>query len=218
MARKRKDPEIKRNQFITVAKKLFFTQGYDNTPMQDILKAVGGDSPLSPSVFYYYFKSKEELLEATINDYMNDYTCELIKVIETDNISYSERMNQLLTIVKRAVGDFTKVDTYFNVANTQSQYFNYIIDTSVLKAIRVPLEKLIGRAIESGIIKKTTLLEKVGTKMVTQMLLSAIVPIFHQGREADGQHHSEKYLNIIPLLFIEFLGLPKDMFDVDNQT
>jgi AcrR family transcriptional regulator len=215
MARKRKDPEIKRNEFISVAKRLFFTQGYDNTSMQDILKAVGGDSPMSPSVFYYYFQSKEELLEATINDYMNDYTCDLIKVIETENISYPEKMKQSLFIIKKAVDDFTRVDTYFNAANTRSQYFNWIVDMNVLKAIENPIEKMIENALESGIIEKTPLFEKTGTKIIVQMLLNAIVPIFHQGREADGQHHSEKYLNIIPLLFTELLGFPKVMFDVE---
>ncbi|MEN6460613.1 MAG: TetR/AcrR family transcriptional regulator [Syntrophomonas sp.] len=215
MARKKKDPEIKRNEFIAVAKKLFFAQGYENTSMQDILKAVGGDSPLSPSVFYYYFRSKEELLEATINDYMNDYTCDLIKVIEIDNISYPEKMKQSLAIIKRAVDDFTKVDTYFDAANIQSQYFNWIIDMNVLNIIRVPLEKLVEEALENGIIKKTPLFEKVGTKMIIQMLLNAILPIFHQGRGEDGQHHSEKYIDIIPLLFTEFLGFPKVMFDVE---
>jgi len=216
MARRREDPEIKRNVFIAAAKKLFFTQGYDNTSMQDILKAVGGGSSLSPSVFYYYFRSKEALLEAMINDYMNDYTHDLLKVIEADEINYPEKMKQSLSIIKRAVGDFTKVDTYFNAANTQSQYFNWVIDMNVLKAIGVPLEKMIEQALESGIIKKTLLYEKVSTKMIVQMLLNAIVPIFHQGRESDGQHHSEKYLDVISLLFVEFLGFPKDMFDQND--
>jgi AcrR family transcriptional regulator len=215
MARKRKDPDIKRNEFIIVAKRLFFTQGYDNTSMQDILREIGGASPMSPSVFYYYFKSKDDLLEATIIDYMNDYTCELIKVIKADDINYQDKMKQALFVIKKAVDDFTRIDTYFNADNTRSQYFNWIIDRNGLNAISGPLEELIEGALERGMIKKTQLLERAGTKITVQMILIAIVPIFHQGREADGQHHSEKYLHIIPLLFAELLGFSEVMFDAE---
>ncbi|MEP2783560.1 MAG: TetR/AcrR family transcriptional regulator [Pseudoruegeria sp.] len=51
-------PEDRRNQLLDVAQYLFFTKGYDDTTMADILAAAG----ISKGGFYHHFKSKDELL------------------------------------------------------------------------------------------------------------------------------------------------------------
>lgn len=51
-------PEDRRNQVLDVAQYLFFTKGYDDTTMADILAAAG----ISKGGFYHHFKSKDELL------------------------------------------------------------------------------------------------------------------------------------------------------------
>ena len=45
-----------------VAEKLFVAEGYERASVNDIIKAVG----LSKGAFYYYFKSKEEVLDEII--------------------------------------------------------------------------------------------------------------------------------------------------------
>jgi len=82
MARPKKDPNIKRKEFIDQAAVLFFEKGYNDTSIQDILYAVGKDGALSPSVFYYYFKSKDEIFEAVVQDYMNQYIGQIMEVLE----------------------------------------------------------------------------------------------------------------------------------------
>jgi AcrR family transcriptional regulator len=55
-----KDYEERRNEILNAAEKLFFSQGYEATPVESIIAAVN----VSKGTFYYYFKSKEELLDA----------------------------------------------------------------------------------------------------------------------------------------------------------
>lgn len=52
----------KRNEILDAAGKLFSTKGYDKCTVNDILGAVG----IAKGTFYYYFNSKEEVLDAII--------------------------------------------------------------------------------------------------------------------------------------------------------
>ena len=62
MGRKAMDPEIRRQQFIKAAEELFRTKGYDKVTMSEIADKVG----VSHGAYFYYYKSKEELMRAVI--------------------------------------------------------------------------------------------------------------------------------------------------------
>ncbi|MGM0123760.1 hypothetical protein IGI37_001134 [Enterococcus sp. AZ194] len=57
-----KDFDIKRNEILDCAEKLFTTRGYELTTVNAILKEVG----IAKGTFYYYFDSKEEVMDASI--------------------------------------------------------------------------------------------------------------------------------------------------------
>ena len=54
-----KDYDVRKNEILDMAQKLFFEMGYEQTSVSNIIDAVG----VAKGTFYYYFKSKEELLE-----------------------------------------------------------------------------------------------------------------------------------------------------------
>jgi AcrR family transcriptional regulator len=57
-----KEYNERRNEILDAASRLFTTKGYDKCTVNDILCAVG----IAKGTFYYYFKSKEEVLDAII--------------------------------------------------------------------------------------------------------------------------------------------------------
>ena len=59
MARKAVLEGGKREEIITAAEQLFFTEGFEKTSVRMILEKVGGEV----GMFYHYFKSKEELFD-----------------------------------------------------------------------------------------------------------------------------------------------------------
>jgi len=63
MVRTVKDPETRRAEIITAARRLFGLREYEKTTMQDVIDELG----IAKGTIYYYFKSKEELLDAVIN-------------------------------------------------------------------------------------------------------------------------------------------------------
>ena len=57
-----KDGEERKKEILMIARKLFVEKGYDQTSINDILKII----EIAKGTFYYYFTSKEELLEEII--------------------------------------------------------------------------------------------------------------------------------------------------------
>lgn len=55
-----KHPAVRRAELMATAQTLFFEQGYDATSVEQIISRAG----LSKGAFYYYFSSKEAMLEA----------------------------------------------------------------------------------------------------------------------------------------------------------
>lgn len=60
--RRNKEPEVRKSELLDAAQKLFVEKGYAKTTVTDILNVYG----LSKGIFYYYFKSKEEVMDAII--------------------------------------------------------------------------------------------------------------------------------------------------------
>ena len=98
MPRPKKDPVIRQNEFLDAAKELFFSKGYDETSIRDILDAVGEKS-VSPSVFYYYFSSKEDIYHGVMERYIEEYMAELdacLHDITMNNIE--DRISGMMTV------------------------------------------------------------------------------------------------------------------------
>ncbi|NMC11320.1 MAG: TetR/AcrR family transcriptional regulator [Chloroflexi bacterium] len=68
MARIVKKPEERRREIIESARRLFQTKEYDNTTMQDVIDEL----KIAKGTIYYYFKSKEELLEAVVETMVDE--------------------------------------------------------------------------------------------------------------------------------------------------
>jgi len=62
MKRVVKNPADRKAEIIEAAKRLFLTQEYEKTTLQDVMNYVG----VAKGTIYHYFDSKEELLEAVI--------------------------------------------------------------------------------------------------------------------------------------------------------
>jgi len=58
-----KEPEERKKEILNAAEKLFADKGYEAATVNDILDAV----KIAKGTFYYYFKSKEDVLDALID-------------------------------------------------------------------------------------------------------------------------------------------------------
>ena len=88
-----KTKEERRNEIIETAGKLFEEKGYEQTQVQDIVNKIG----VAKGLFYYYFKSKDEVMEELADRYADAIIDAVNKLIYKD-ISTFDKINRIFQI------------------------------------------------------------------------------------------------------------------------
>jgi AcrR family transcriptional regulator len=99
MARPPKDPQIRINEILDAAEPLFYSNGYHETAISDIVKKLG----VAQGTVYYYFKSKEEILEALIKREISKLLLEVEPLAYSDNIAAPLKFNLVINAIFRAI-------------------------------------------------------------------------------------------------------------------
>ena len=88
-----KTKEERRNEIIETAGKLFEEKGYEQTQVQDIVNEIG----VAKGLFYYYFKSKDEVMEELADRYADAIIDSVNKLIDKD-ITTFDKINRIFQI------------------------------------------------------------------------------------------------------------------------
>lgn len=91
MVRTVKKPEERRQEIIAAAVELFNTKGYEKTTMQNVMDALG----IAKGTIYHYFKSKEDLLEAVIEQSVEEYLAVMQTVLDESTGNALDKMRLL---------------------------------------------------------------------------------------------------------------------------
>ena len=83
----------RRNEIIETAGKLFEEKGYEQTQVQDIVNEIG----VAKGLFYYYFKSKDEVMEELADRYADAIIDAVNKLIDKD-IATFDKINRIFQI------------------------------------------------------------------------------------------------------------------------
>jgi len=94
LARITKDPETRKAELIDTAEELFRTRGYHQTSVSDIVKNIG----VAQGTFYYYFETKEDVLEAIISRIVISILNELEELVENQAVSAKEKICQMVQL------------------------------------------------------------------------------------------------------------------------
>ncbi|MBR5288255.1 MAG: TetR/AcrR family transcriptional regulator [Clostridia bacterium] len=86
-----KKGDARRGELLAAAERLFYTKGYEQTSVQDILDEIG----FSKGGFYHHFDSKLSVLEA-ICDLRAQESCERAKQIVAQEADAAQKLNALL--------------------------------------------------------------------------------------------------------------------------
>ena len=100
-----KDSEERKNEFIDVAEKLFKENGIVDTTVNSIVK----DMNVAKGLFYYYFKSKDDVIDA-ISEKYNEVFNEMMQE-EMNQPTYEERLHQFIA---NSVHSFRALDKDLN--------------------------------------------------------------------------------------------------------
>ena len=98
-----KDPEERKQELINIASRLFEKYGYEKVSVRDILAEVNG----APGMFYYYFKSKEDIFLACMETYFDEKLKNKLGILQNKEIDYEERIEILRELIVKDIGQFT---------------------------------------------------------------------------------------------------------------
>jgi AcrR family transcriptional regulator len=90
--RRHKEPEVRKSEILDAAQRLFIEKGYAKTTVTDILNVHG----LSKGVFYYYFKSKEEVMDAIIQRVVDAEVENAKKIVANPDMTPPQKLCAIL--------------------------------------------------------------------------------------------------------------------------
>ncbi len=92
MVRTVKDPDIRRSELLAVAALLFQKQGYAATSVDMIVREAG----VAKGTFYYYFKSKTEVLDALVNELVNKMAVHAEATAQQEQINAIDKLCRII--------------------------------------------------------------------------------------------------------------------------
>lgn len=83
-----KDPDVRKAELIEAAETLFRQEGYMQTSVNDIVRKVG----VAQGTFYYYFDSKDDIMNAVIEHYSDSFRVALALLIQDRNLDPCQKL------------------------------------------------------------------------------------------------------------------------------
>jgi len=92
-----KSPAERRSDILESAQRFTITKGFEQMTIQDILD----DLQISKGAFYHYFASKQALLDALIDLYLDQSMQIILPIVEDPNLTALEKFERLFSVVAR---------------------------------------------------------------------------------------------------------------------
>ena len=91
MVRTTKKPDERKNEIIQTSQRLFIEKGFVETKISDIVKNIG----VSQGIFYYYFNSKNEVIDKIIDRYIKKIINCALEIIKDNTLSGIEKLEKM---------------------------------------------------------------------------------------------------------------------------
>ncbi len=170
--------QFNRDNIVAAAKELFETKGIEKTTMDDIAK----HADYSKSTIYVYFKSKEDIYNSIVRDYLDILTGELELCVSSANdfeSSYYGLCNCLVRFEEKYPQYYASLMGEGKMTNSKKE--GSFFDTDM----REKLEKLIEQLLEKGLCQEDIRedLELQPTVLYVWSAISGIIQVAERQRE-----------------------------------
>lgn len=114
-----KDPELRKEEMITAAVELFLTKGFEETAIGDIVAKVG----VAQGLFYYYFKSKDEILNEVVERFAGRYFGDLFRIIDNEQLNAIQKTRAIFEQMFKLMRENEKLILYFHTAENELLHY-----------------------------------------------------------------------------------------------
>ena len=189
--------ELRKQQILECAKKLFSKKGYHNTHVEDIHK----EAKIGKGTFYEYFKNKEELFIALLVKFLDDWEEAVLDT--TANLVAEDIRTYYRTLIKRSLVFFQSNEDLCNIylrvgPGTDEVFEPYIeqFEEKMLQYVKTDLD----RGVKAGVLRKDLDIE-----LMANILLGAFLRISYyyfvlkrekkESQDLDGM--TDQFFNLI---------------------
>lgn len=194
-----KKPEVRRQELIDVASALFAERGYEAVSVRDILNVVNG----APGMFYYYFKSKQDIYIAAMEQYITQRLERKCKIIEDEAVSFDEKLPIFRSMVEEDIqGYMERFAPQADASISDTSYKLYDL-VHMLGRMVVPYSKFILQGIrENRLNNRFHITEENAEAFATFVLYGAWGMIYNNKFTGSGEAYDlENILKITDQLF-----------------
>lgn len=184
MSRIVKAPDVRRQELIGIALKQFLKNGYEETSIRSILKEADGEI----GMFYHYFKSKNEIYEAALENYNEKYIANLTEIVNSSSLSFKEKLNQIFTHLPGSISEYNLMYT----EKVNPQIMTVLHSRTLLK-----MAPLFERIILEGLEKNTMNAPVPNVHLLSKFILFGMSAIIHDN---EVNSMEEKFIHIKAIL------------------
>lgn len=200
MVRIVKKPEERRREILSTSRDLFLKQGYENTTIQDVLTKLG----IAKGTAYHYFKSKEGLLGAVIEDMVAEYMGGVEEALKNCQGNALEKMRVLIS-----AGRFIprEKETLDNLHSPGNMGMHVRLLAATLSALAPLYAKIITQGCKEELFRTDHPLECV------EILLAGIQFVTDIGYYPWTSQDLERRVKALPVIIEDLLHAPKGSFN-----
>lgn len=195
MGRVVKKPEERRREIISTSRSLFLSLGYENTTMQNVMAKL----QIAKGTTYHYFKSKEELLEAVVDDIVTEYVSVVEMALEKGNAL--DKMKELIS-----AGRSASIDTLDRLHQANNREMHTRLLAVALTRLAPLYARVISQGCEEGVFRVEHPLE------CAEILLAGIQFVTDTGCHPWSEEDLQRRMKAIPALIENQLNAPKGSF------
>lgn len=145
MARVVKEAQERRAEILDAAQVFFYTKGYDETSIQDIIDAV----KIAKGTFYHHFESKADLLDALIERLLVEPVARTEQIIERKDINALEKFQTFYREV--GIWKMENKDFFWHLLEAMYRKENISLRYEARKRGNEMFKPLVARIIEEGV-------------------------------------------------------------------
>ena len=141
----RKDPDDRKEELIDAAENLFSARGFKQTSVDDICDEVG----VAHGLFYYYFDSKEGVIEAITEKMIAELESHLVEIVEDTEMQADEKFKSFLDLSLQRRKERTYLLSFSSKKESPKLYYNLFEET--VEMLAPYLTKIVEQGIDEGI-------------------------------------------------------------------
>lgn len=194
-----KKPDVRRREIVSTSRDLFLQQGYEKTTMQDVMTKVG----IAKGTTYHYFKSKEMLLDAVVEDMVSEYMTGVEKALK---VCQGKALDKMRVLIDAGRAPSHRRETLDQLHQPGNMGMHVRLLAVILSKLAPLYAEVISQGCEEGIFHVVHPLE------CAEILLAGVQFVTDVGYYPWSRQDLERRARAIPAFIEDLLHAPKGSF------